>query len=105
MIEPVKVVTTDRLLHMMGDTVAVVWNTKTEQRHVMMDGLDFVGSVEVPNGKPYIDFVDVRQDKDDGTFYEDDDSPVAGGMDPKFATKVAKELLLAVEYINQLGQS
>ena len=53
-------------------------------------------------GEKYIDFVDVRRDNDD-EWYEDDDSPVVGGIDVEFAEQIRDELSAAVEIMKAMA--
>ena len=50
--------------------------------------------------KPYIDFVDVRQNQ--GEFYLDEDSPVEGGLSANFAKQIYEELGKAIDYMEEI---
>ena len=87
----------EKEVHMVGEVVGVVWNTKTmKKRLIGDDGLEYKAEVQVREGNPYIDFFNIREDNEE--FYEDEDSPVDGGLDASFAEKVAYEILEAVKY-------
>jgi len=94
--------TQNRGVHMVGDYVAVCCNLRRAVGMVIVDGVVYpsMEMVEVPDlTNPYIDFVDLRKDDRTGEMYEDEDSPVDGGIDKDTAEKVAHELLEAVKYI------
>lgn len=94
----------DRELHMVGEFVAVAWNLKTVTKSVTQDGIEYTAKTKERKGKPYIDFVWLREDSNGG-FYEDEDSPVDGGFDPSSATSLIQELQAAIDYINNLTES
>lgn len=92
-----------REVMMMGQYVAVCW-----PGHYEFEKIDECYSTEKwqrshnkwhPYG--YIDFVWLREDPDGG-FYEDEDSPVEGGLDPDVARQIAAELIKAADYIESL---
>ena len=88
----------EREIHMLGDYVGVVWNTKLQRKTFWgEDGLEYVAWLPARDGKPYIDFLWIREL--DGEVFDDDDSPVDGGIDAEMALQVSKELQLAVEYL------
>jgi hypothetical protein len=98
--KPVKIVQTHREVHMMGDSVAVCWNTKDKQTTEIKDG-GWTRTINeiIRTSEPYIDFVWMREM--DGMWYEDDDSPVAGGLSLRTAKAVRDELSLAIEYLKE----
>ena len=89
----------EKEVHMMGDYVGVVWNTRdVTTKTIDAQGRHITTTEGVRNGSPpYIDFLRIRDADSDP--YEDDDSPVSGGLTLKEAAKIAQELLLAVEYL------
>lgn len=92
----------EKEVHMVGDCVGVVWNTRREKRILTLeDGVKYRAEIPVREGEPYIDFFTIRES--DGEFYEDDDSPVQGGLDCKFAEQIAEELRAAIEYFKQVA--
>lgn len=98
--QPIEIVNTHRELHMMGEVVAVCWNTKTEIVTRSIEGVEYSGQKRVRVGAPYIDFVALREDH--GERYEDDDSPASGGLSAAYARQLAAELLSAADYIESL---
>jgi len=74
----------EKEVHTVSDSVGVCWN------------LDDDGKRE---GDPYVSFVQIRER--DGEIYEDEDSPVEGGMDFDWAKTILGELQLALEYATQ----
>lgn len=90
----------EREVHMFGDSVGVCWNLIEEEKRIYIAGVISPVKVDVRSGAPYIDFVWIR--KRDEEFYEDEDSPVAGGIDVEVAKKIVNELNLAIEYITTL---
>lgn len=91
--------TGSRFVHMVGDFVAVCSKASVVKRAVTVDGVEYTAKVNTPVlTDAYIDFVDLRQDRG-GEWYEDDDSPVEGGLAITHAQKVADELNKAIEYI------
>lgn len=99
-----KIYQTHREIHMIGDYVAVCWNTKQEKRTIKgEDGLTYDAKVNVrchgPYDRPYIDFVTVLE-TDEGC-YEDDDSPVDGGISANAAEQIAQELIEAAAYLRE----
>ena len=91
----------EREIHMIGDSVAVVWNTKPDKKTLVKDGVKYTAQVRVRAGNPYIDFVTVREYRgnDGPDFVEDDNSPIEGGLSAADATAISKELTAAVEYL------
>ncbi len=88
----------EKEVHMVGDYVGVVWNTRdVTTKTVDPQGRRVTTTERVRTGTPYIDFLDIRED--DGEPFENDDDPVSGGLTMKQAAKIAQELLLAVEYL------
>jgi len=95
----VKKYQTHREIHMIGDYVAVAWNTREERREIKgEDGLTYKATVQVRSGRPYIDFVTVEETKS-GECYENEDSPVDGGISVNAAEQVARELIEAAAYL------
>lgn len=97
----VSVYQTHRELHVLGDYVAVAWNSKKEKRAIEgEDGLTYQAIVPVRNSAPYIDFVAIRFY---GTeCYEDEDSPAKGGLNVRAAEQIVKELTEAIAYLRGL---
>ena len=102
----------EKEVHMMGDYVGVVWPTeKVKKKLKGDDGLTYTAEISVRKTDaiygdtyPYIDFLDIREDSHEaGEFYEDDDSPVIGGIDVKQAMQIAQELASAIHYIETKG--
>lgn len=73
--------------------VAVCWNISTE------DYEDWY--IPAPE-YPYISFLTVREDR--GDYYQDEDSPVEGGLSPVEALEIAEELKRAVNYLSRLQE-
>jgi hypothetical protein len=94
----------EKEVHMLGDYVGVVWNTKRRKKQMKNeeDGLTYEAVVAVRDGAPYIDFPYIREDEHDHTFYEDEDGLIDGGISAQTATQVAGELVTAVEYLTKL---
>ena len=93
--------------HMLGDCVGVVWNTKLKKKTLKgEDGLTYTAVVPVRDGQPYIDFLWIHEsehDDGDGEVWEDEDSPVDGGLNAEEALHVSRELALAVEYLKTVS--
>lgn len=83
----------ERYVLMMGETVAITWNAREVSKSV------YPYRSWEKEGKPYIDFVNLRQDGKDGSYYEDEDSPVVGGIDTDYARKLISELTAACEWL------
>lgn len=89
---------------MVGDYVGVVWNTSPQRKEIRgEDGETYSATVQLRSGAPYIDFLTIRESKDEG-FYEDEDSPAEGGLSASAAEQIATELRLAVDYLNFVNQ-
>lgn len=75
-----------------NQTVAIVWDL-TERE---------IGTTKeyIRSSYPYIDFVSIRGKE--GGYYEDEDSPVAGGLSITFARTIALELERACQYLEKL---
>ena len=85
-------------VHMLGDYVGVVWNTTRKKKTIKgEDGLTYEAYAPVRDGIPYIDFLRIRNKN--GEVWEDEDSPVDGGLSGQEALQVAQELALAIEYL------
>jgi hypothetical protein len=88
--------------HMMGDSVAVCWNVhRVEKKITGEDGETYRALVweRTKPEDPFIDFVRVRGSGDeDDPYYEDEDSPVEGGLPLEKAKKIYEELGKAIEY-------
>ena len=93
----------EREVLMMGDYVAVCWNGHYIEKSVPSLPMHkiTVQKWQRARFKPYIDFVWLREDPD-GNPYEDEDTPVAGGIGVDVARQVASELVKAAEYIEAL---
>jgi hypothetical protein len=87
---------------MVGEYTAICWRTKIVAVHKMVDGIWMTGESMERIGDPFITFVDIRHDKQTDEDYEDEDSPLMGGISAEFAQQIIKELTDAVEYMNQL---
>jgi hypothetical protein len=100
-----------------NNMVAVCWNIHHAEKKIKgEDGLTYKAEVwertKYPgrDNDPYIDFVTVREDDKDERkavglppyFYEDEDSPVDGGLSLKSAESLAAELVRAIAYANSL---
>jgi len=90
--------------HMMGDFVAVCWNVSPRTKTITKDGMKYKAEVyeRDPKAKPYIDFITLREDEDE--VWEDDDSPVEGGLSLEMAKKIRGELDKAIEYLKSQGK-
>lgn len=92
----------EREIHMVGDAVGVCWNTKSEKRAIEgTDGQTYVANVPMRRGDPYIDFVTIRHRE--GLVWEDEDSPVDGGMAANYAEGIVQELQAAIAYLRSLS--
>ena len=90
-------------VHMVGDYVGVVWNTKQQKKTVKDDsGTVYTAYVQLRYGEPYIDFISVRHSSDVDEVWEDEDIPVDGGLGLDEAIKVSEELKLAIEYLSTI---
>lgn len=94
----------EKEIHMMGDFVGVVWalrersylvNPNDPQNKSMYTKVERVG-------KPYISFPVIRDDYDPP--FLDEDKSIAGGLSKEQSAQVARELLMAVEYLEQIGE-
>ena len=101
MIKPIRVITlkgSNKEVHMMGDCVAVCCKVVPKTKTITKDGIDYKAEVYVRTKvPPYIDFINIREDEDE--VWEDDDSPVDGGLSLEMAVKIHKELGEAIEYL------
>ena len=87
-------------VHLFGH-VAVVWNTRTVKKSIKgEDGIIYTADVPVRNGKPYIDFISVREKGKDA--WEDDDGSIDGGLNLNHALIVYAELGHAIEYLKKV---
>jgi len=98
----------EKEVHMLGDYVGIVWNTKRTKKTLRgEDGLTYTAVVPVRDGQPYIDFLLIRgvddTDPQESEAWEDEDSPVDGGLDAQQALQVSRELALAVEYLKTVS--
>jgi len=96
----------EKEVHMLGDYVGVAWNTKLKKKTLKgEDGLTYTAVVPVRDGEPYIDFLWIRGTDEDGEgeIWEDEDSPVDGGLSAEQALQVSRELALAVEYLKTVS--
>lgn len=93
----------EREVLMMGDYVGVCWNGRYVKKSLPSLPMhrSTIREWQRASSKPYIDFVWLREDPD-GDPYEDEDSPVAGGIDVDVARQTANELIKAAEYIEAL---
>ena len=92
----------EREIHMVSDSVAVVWNTRSVRRTIQDSGKSYEVTDQVRDKtKPYIDFVWIQEGAD-GEVWEDKDSPADGGLSIKEAQNLADGLLRAIEYMKSL---
>ncbi len=89
-----------REVHMLGKYVGVSFHLKHTSRITTDKNTKTITETWAPDytSAPYINFYDIRQGSD-GEYYKDDDSPVAGGLNPQSAITVAIELKQACDYI------
>jgi hypothetical protein len=93
----------EKEIHMVGDAVGVCWNIHHTTRTIKgEDGLTYRAEVPVRDDDPYIDFVTIREEEGD-TPWEDEDSPVEGGMDVEYAEEIVQELQWAIAYLRGMG--
>ena len=93
----------EKEVHMLGDYVGVVWNTTRKKKTIRgEDGLTYEAYAPVRSGEPYIEFLDIRTD--DADVWEDEDSPVDGGLSGEEALQVSQELAFAVEYLKTVSK-
>lgn len=98
--EPKIVILDEKEVHLMGSYVGVVWNVEKKQKTIKgEDGMTYRGEIAVRTGEPYIDFITIREDGE-GEPFEDEDSPVQGGLDTKAAAQIITELYDAISYID-----
>ena len=97
----------DKEVHMVGDYVGVCWNIRYreyEPQHNELPstpgGLGITIKLPERTYGPYIDFVWVRENN--GEHYEDEDSPVDGGIDKHTGVQIIQELEAAIAYIDSL---
>lgn len=99
----------DKDVLMFGDSVGLAWYvTIVEEKQTVTvgDNTYFGATVkrrEYDRPLPHIDFFWLRQDEN-GEWYEDEDSPVAGGLSLADARAVAAELTAACDYLDGLDQ-
>jgi hypothetical protein len=95
----------EKEVHMVGQYVAVCWNRRTRSEVIEDPVTDVTMTTETRyrDGKPYIDFMDIRLDRVSGELYEDEDSPVQGGLSAEFAEEIARDLVRAVEYLRSVS--
>ena len=92
-----------REIHMVGDYVGVVWNTKPQKKTVKDDsGTVYTAYLQFRYGEPYIDFVSIRHSRDNDEAWEDEDSPVDGGLGLEKSIRLSEELTLAIEYLSTI---
>lgn len=93
-----------RILHLFEDCVAVAWNTREQKEKSVVDGKTITKTWREPTGLPYIDFVSVRNwnDDEEERIWEDEDSPVEGGMSLSYAKHIYRVLGIAIEYLEKL---
>jgi len=89
---------TSKEAHMAGDMVAICWTTRMVRKvFTAPDGETYRADVQERYGKPYIRLMQVREYE--GEIYEDEDSPVAGGIDIVEARRLIAELAWAIDYL------
>jgi hypothetical protein len=103
--EPIFIKDRERFVLPMGDYVVIAWNTKHEEttticgecgtRHTSYDNW-------TKYGEPYIDFAWI--DEFAGEYYEDEHSPVNGGIEIDEARQIVEELTMAIEYLEKHKQ-
>ena len=97
---PEIVILDEKEVHLMGTYVGVIWNVEKKQKTIKgEDGVTYRGEIAVRTGGPYIDFITIREDGE-GEPFEDEDSPVAGGLNTKAAAQIITELYDAISYID-----
>lgn len=63
---------------MMGDIVAVCWNTHIETKTIQASGIEYTKPITTRSGDPYIDFVTINYDEENYKYYENEDCFVYG---------------------------
>jgi len=93
--------TADREIHrrLGSPDVAVCWNLAKHSTLEQRDGMEIHTTRYTRHGAPYIAFVWLRRNPDDGSWYEDEDSPVHGGLSLEEATRLREELAWAITYL------
>lgn len=87
-----------------NSVVAVCWNVNRVEKQIKgEDGLIYTAKVyeRKKNSKAYIDFITLHEDEDE-YIYEDEESPVEGGLNINYAEKIANEIVRAVQYARSL---
>ena len=74
-----------------NQTVAIVWDLTEREIDATKE--------YIRSSYPYIDFVSIRGKE--GGYYEDEDSPVAGGINPELARTISLELECACQYLEE----
>jgi len=93
----------EKEVHILGKYVGIVWNTVNKKKTLKdASGFIYVAYVPLRNGNPYIDFLWIREI--DGEMFEDENSPVDGGLNAEQALQVSRELALAVEYLKTVSE-
>lgn len=104
--EPKIYILDEKEVHMIGEYVGVVWSVTKKQKTIKgEDGVTYRAEVPVRDGDPYIDFISIREDNypnGDTETYEDEDSPVQGGLSVSTAAKIAVEIHEAIQYYNKV---
>ncbi len=90
-----------REIHMVGTRVGVCWNLEMKEIQVKTEDGLATGWMPKRIGKPYIDFLTIRKEEGTGTYYKDEDSPVACGLSLEEASAVLQELADAIFYLDQ----
>ncbi len=98
-IKPVQIVFTEREIHMIGEDVAVCWNTKEKKLAIEKDGVIYRATENVRTSEPYIDFVWLIEDQ--GRWYENDDNIGDGGIFIEQAEQLADDLTKAIQYLEE----
>lgn len=96
----------DYEIHMIGGLVGVAW--PTEKKTVTITGPDSMEYSRVERvrkidrfARPFIGFFAIRR-APDGSFYRDEESPIADGVWPQIARQLAVELAEAADYFEQM---
>jgi hypothetical protein len=100
-IEVIKYLFAEKEVHMTGQYVGVCWNLSQINKEVEADNTVYSAKVKVRSGKPYISFLSIRE-AGKGEYYEDNDSPIDGGIELQTAIVVKQELEAAIDYMNSL---
>src|SRR3989304_715342 len=91
-----------KAVHKAGDFVGVAWHTREEKKTITgQDGIIYSAQILTRIVKPHIDLISIRGTE--GDYWEDEDSPIAGGFDAQLAEQIIRELQWAIEYIRVIN--